>query len=198
MALIIFSECDNRYATFGSKIMWHSIAISGNLRLNVFKTSELLDYMLIKNEEAWASTRNHFYPWYFKEHFIKESILNVGEVERKGIGYLRVITELKITDIPKVKKKIKRKKKKNKVIIKKIKVKSNLLKVGTCFKVDDKENIKMQLVKIENNVYYFDMYLGKLFVITLPFHTPDIRRAKNKLEKLIVKCPKYVKSIIFK
>lgn len=101
MALIIFSECDNRYATFGSKVMWHSIAMQGMFKLNQFKASEIFNYMLAKNEEVWASTRIHFMPWYFVEHFKEETILDVSEVEREGIGYLRVIDKLTITDKPK-------------------------------------------------------------------------------------------------
>jgi ATP-dependent protease ClpP protease subunit len=109
MALIIFSECDTRYATFGSKIMWHSIARSGNMRLNVFKASKLMAYLAAKNEEVWANTRRHFLPWYFVEHFEKETILNVSEIERKGIGYLRVIDNFKIINKPQPKRKYQRK-----------------------------------------------------------------------------------------
>lgn len=99
MALIIFSSCDTRYATFGSLVMWHSIAMQGLFRLNEQKTLELLDFMRAKNEEVWASTRIHFFPGYFVEHFVNETILDASEVEREGIGYLRVINQLKI--IPK-------------------------------------------------------------------------------------------------
>ncbi len=111
MALIIFSECDNRYATFGSKIMWHSIAMQGLFRINVFNASELFNYMLAKNEEVWANTRIHFLPWYFVEHFKNETVLNVSEIEQEGIAYLRVINSLEVTNIPKpVIKKTKKKK----------------------------------------------------------------------------------------
>ncbi len=92
MALIIFSECDNRYAVFGSKIMWHSIAQNRSfVRLNEQNTSQILEFFKAKNEQVWAPTRIHFLPWYFTEHFTKETILSASEVERNSIRYLRVI-----------------------------------------------------------------------------------------------------------
>lgn len=103
MALIIFSECDTRYAVFGSRLMWHSISTSGRFTLNQFKTSELLSFMLAKNEEMWASTRIHFYPWYFVEHFKNETIIRASELEREGIGYLRVINDITVVKNKKLK-----------------------------------------------------------------------------------------------
>ena len=92
MALILFSDCDNRYATFGSKIMWHSISQERTFfRVNEQNVSQLLEFFKAKNEEVWATTRIHFYPWYFTRHFAAESILSATEVERNSIRYLRVI-----------------------------------------------------------------------------------------------------------
>lgn len=96
MALIIFSECDKRYATFGSSLMWHSISTFVMNQMNTASTSKLLAFMQAKNEVVWANTRIHFYPWYFTEHFAKESILSASEVEANSIRYLRVIRDHKI------------------------------------------------------------------------------------------------------
>lgn len=96
MGLIIFSECDERYAVFGSKLMWHSIATMVMNRMNVQNTSKLLDFMMAKNDVIWADTRLHFYPWYFVEHFTKESILSATEVQDNSIRYLRVIRGHKV------------------------------------------------------------------------------------------------------
>lgn len=91
MALIIFSECDERYATFGSEIMWHSIAMIGRMHINDAKAREMLSFFEIKNEEVWAKTRNHFWPWYFTKHFRAETKLDVSVVEKESFGYLKVI-----------------------------------------------------------------------------------------------------------
>jgi ATP-dependent protease ClpP protease subunit len=104
MALIIFSECDIRYATFGSKLMWHSIALAGFMRINEMEANRLLLMMLVKNDEVWSNTRIHFLPWYFSEHFIAESVLSASELERTGIRYLRVIQNVKLKAKPKRKK----------------------------------------------------------------------------------------------
>jgi ATP-dependent protease ClpP protease subunit len=101
MALIIFSECDNRYATFGSKVMWHSMAMSGVFKLNEKKALDLLTMMQIKNEKIWANTRIYFWPWYFSEHFVKETHLGVSEVQRKSFGYLQVIRDVKYEEFVK-------------------------------------------------------------------------------------------------
>lgn len=111
MALIIFSECDERYAVFGSTVMWHSMAVMGNMRINQYKAQKLLKLMLIENERIWANTRIHFFPWYFIEHFEKETHLDVSKVEQDGIGYLRVINNI-IIDKNKDKSKAKKQPKK--------------------------------------------------------------------------------------
>lgn len=100
MALIIFSECDNRYATFGSNIMWHSIAMTGNMSVNEFRALELYEYMKAQNQKVWANTRAHFFSNFFHKHFKNETIIDVSEIEQVGIGYLRVINKLIITDVP--------------------------------------------------------------------------------------------------
>jgi hypothetical protein len=84
--------------------MWHSISVSGQLRLNDVETSELLTFLRAKNESAWAETRQHFWPGYFVEHFAAETFLTATEVEEAAVwGYLRVIQRLTLTK-PKKKK----------------------------------------------------------------------------------------------
>ena len=74
--------------------MWHSVAQNqAFIRLNEQTVITMLDFFRAKNEEIWASTRIHFYPWYFTRHFAKESILSALEVERNSIRYLRVIRQ---------------------------------------------------------------------------------------------------------
>lgn len=106
MATIILSECDERLATVDSRIMWHSILVGGRMRLNVYSTSKLLKFMIAKNEEVWANTRIHFWPWYFIENFELERLIPAVEVESEGIGYLRVINKLSIIKKPTTKIKV--------------------------------------------------------------------------------------------
>ena len=93
MATIIFTECDERFATVGSVIMWHSIAQSVNKRLNVFSAQDLADKFNSLNKIYWHNTRLHFYPWYFNKHFKQESVLTVTEVQANSFMYLKVIRE---------------------------------------------------------------------------------------------------------
>ena len=104
-ATIILSNCDNRYAMFDSRILWHSMLTSGNgMVLNQYSTSKLLSYILAKNEELWADTRIHFFPWYFVDNFEKERYIPALEVQSKGFWYVQVIRELKIVPKTTVKK----------------------------------------------------------------------------------------------
>lgn len=96
MALIIFSECDNRYAVIGSRLMWHSMGIMLMQHVNQDSVSGLLNFMTIKNEEIWAPTRIHFMPWYFIEHFSKETIHSATDLEQNGFRYLRVIRNYEV------------------------------------------------------------------------------------------------------
>jgi len=96
MALIIYSECDERFATFGSKIMWHSIARISQERINEARAKELATFLEIQNEIVWHNTRVYFWPNYFIEHFRAETMLDVSEVEQESFGYLRVIRQFNI------------------------------------------------------------------------------------------------------
>lgn len=96
MALIILSECSNRYGTFGSHVLWHSVSRAGMFRINEFNGQKLVNALILLNEEQWKTTRVHFLPWYFSEHFFQESLLPVTEIEREGFGYLRVIQRLDV------------------------------------------------------------------------------------------------------
>jgi len=96
MALIIFSECTTRYATFGSKVMWHSLAHGYAGKMNEQIASKLLQAILVKNEQIWANTRIHFWPSYFIEHFVKETHIDVTEIEQESFWYLRVIKKLEL------------------------------------------------------------------------------------------------------
>lgn len=96
MAVVILSECNNRYAVFGSKIMWHSLSMGLFQKVNQKVISEILNFMLVKNEELWKTTRWHFFPWYFVDNFVKETHIDANEIERKGFRYLRVINKINI------------------------------------------------------------------------------------------------------
>ena len=90
-ATIILSHCNNRYALYGTGILWHSMLMQGSFRLNEQSTSKVLTFMQVKNEEIWAATRIHFWPWYFTKHFVEETMLFASEVEKNGFGFLNVI-----------------------------------------------------------------------------------------------------------
>lgn len=93
MATIIFTECNTRLATIGSKIMWHSVAQLTNGKLNSFtarKLTEELDYL---NYKYWYNTRLHFYPGYWSTHFKNETVLSVISAQENSFMYLRVIRE---------------------------------------------------------------------------------------------------------
>lgn len=90
-AVIILSECDNRYALMNSGILWHSMLSQGIFRINESMLADTLTFFQIKNDEIWANTRKHFFPGYFIKHFVAETMLLATEVEENGYGFLSVV-----------------------------------------------------------------------------------------------------------
>lgn len=101
MATVIFTECDNRYATFGSVIMWHSAAAGVMGRMNVERAENILSNLRNINKKLWVNTKKYFSAPFFKEHFEKETLIDVKTLEVKGKMYLRVINKLTIENVPK-------------------------------------------------------------------------------------------------
>lgn len=92
MAASIFTECTNRYATFGSKIMWHSVGrMITFTKLNEQVTRKLLIDMQNMNNILWKSTKPYFSKEYFEEHFDKETQLRVTLIELESPEYVKVI-----------------------------------------------------------------------------------------------------------
>lgn len=98
-ALIILAHCSHRYGLFGSRIMWHSAAYSGLFRLNDVEAELLMHNLAIINDTIWAPVRRYFWPWYFTEHYKKETMLSVTEIEQNSFGFLKVVKQLK-TKVP--------------------------------------------------------------------------------------------------
>lgn len=98
MATIILSRCDERLALFGSVIMWHSVMYRGLMTLNETRVEAMMRDLAMLNETQWHHTRKWFYPWFFRKHFLAETLLTASEVEANSFGFLRVIN--KITVIP--------------------------------------------------------------------------------------------------
>ncbi len=99
MALIIFSECSERYALYGSRIMWHSVAIMGCLRLNVFALKKLEQEIITLNNKSWKTTRGYFNDSFFEKHFEKETLVNVTTIQKEAPSYLKVLTKIEIPGI---------------------------------------------------------------------------------------------------
>ena len=101
MGLIIHSACSDRYATVKSKILWHSIAYSGNMRLQEDTAQDLLDHMKELNREIWGDVIPHFGRSFYKKHFDAQDYIPVLEVIMESKTYLRVINILVEPEIKK-------------------------------------------------------------------------------------------------
>lgn len=109
MAVIILSECDKRYAVYGSTIMWHSAAqFIMFSSLNERDAASLADRLQVINDTIWKSTRIFFWPWYFIKHYEDESFIPVTDIERNGFGYLRVLRNIEVINEKGVKAKVKK------------------------------------------------------------------------------------------
>ena len=99
MALVIFSECDSRFATFGSSILWHSAATYTNEKMNEFTIAKLQKEILKLNRALWVKTKKYFSNAYWTKHFKASDWIDVSEIESKNDEFLHVIRNLKVTGI---------------------------------------------------------------------------------------------------
>jgi len=94
MALAVYTACSHRFATPKSAILWHSIARTGKMRVNAESINKLVDWVEAANSHLLADLKVFFYPWYFMEHFRKESALPVGEIVKHSFGFLRIVNAM--------------------------------------------------------------------------------------------------------
>jgi hypothetical protein len=73
------------------------------MRVNAESISKLFDWVEAANSHLLSDLKVFFYPWYFMEHFRKESMLPVGEIVKHSFGFLRVINAME-HDWPTIKK----------------------------------------------------------------------------------------------
>lgn len=91
-ALMIFSECDVRLASPGSKIMWHSIYTLHQGKITEQRAHELYKILKTENAEMWQTTKKFFKPEFFLHHLIEETVFRVEDIAKLTNDiYLRVI-----------------------------------------------------------------------------------------------------------
>ena len=97
MALSIYTECDHRYAVFGSKVMWHSAGRMYIGRVNEGWALDTYKRFHKMNETLWNKTKKYFSEEYFKYHFDNETVIDVSEINKES-NYLVVIHRLIIKE----------------------------------------------------------------------------------------------------
>lgn len=97
MALIILSQCPNRYGMFGSSIMWHSASQGLFGAVNEKSAFDIMENLRILNDTIWADVRMYFWPWYFKKNYESERFIPVSEIEQNSFGFMKVLTSITIT-----------------------------------------------------------------------------------------------------
>jgi len=94
-ALMLLTACDERYALFGSTILWHSVGRFYMGKVDSINLAQMLRKYNRYNEKYWKDTREYFPDSYWRIHFIKETNLNVSEIQKINPDFLTVIGSLK-------------------------------------------------------------------------------------------------------
>ena len=93
-AMMLMSECSNRFAVFGSGFVWHSVYFSFGGNVSSRLLYGLINQLETSNTKYWAETRKYFFPDYFIENFEQESYISAVEIQQESFGYLKQIVTL--------------------------------------------------------------------------------------------------------
>lgn len=100
LGMVIHSRCSHRYATVGSKLLWHSANIDLSEGINVFEAERLVTYMHELNERLWAPVASKMFPWFFNKYFKADTPVDAILLHANSFGYLGIVNRIFNRPVP--------------------------------------------------------------------------------------------------